>query len=211
LLAANNLVLAGRYDEAVAAYERMTLPSGSLGWSAVHNNLGVTRFNRYMLNPEGVPQAGLSDFERSVALARQTVEPEIEMLAHVNTALLYQQANNRSGAAASCQAALSLNAQSPLPYMCQVRNAFYERDARRQITESAMRDIERWLNQIEQLDPGFVPLHYFRGWWHMNRNDRQAALAAFGRFFQAMQHRACLRADQDRLDNARSFMNSLNR
>ncbi|MCX6033108.1 MAG: hypothetical protein NT169_27965 [Chloroflexi bacterium] len=206
LLAANSLLLAGRYDEAVAAFEKMTLSPATATWDAAYYNLGLTRLNRYLLKPEGAPQAGLDTFERAAGLARQGADPQIELMANVGKALLNDIAGNWSEADASCRAALSLNARSVWPYVCRLRHTFQYHARVSTAGPLPAGDIEQWLNEAERLDPDFVWTHYFRGIWHLRRDERQAAAAAFEKFYQGMHDRACLRTDQEALSNAGQFI-----
>jgi hypothetical protein len=210
LLWANSLLFAGRYDAAIDAYDGAVLTLKP-GWSAAHNNLGVARFNKDLLDPEGSPLAGLHDYERAIELANDQGEDELALLAHVNKSEIHRLAGNWRDAKASCESARSLNDQSALPYVCLACYSFVFYRSPDSTGGIPLNDIKQYLDQAEQFDDAPATLHYLRAAWHKEQKQNQEAIVTYERFFALMEHRACLQTDKISLRNAAYFVDKLTR
>jgi tetratricopeptide (TPR) repeat protein len=207
LLWANSLLFAGRYEEAIKAYRETVLALNPV-WSAAYNNLGVARFNKDLLTLEGQPEHGLDDFEQAIKLANAQGETGLALLAYVNKSEFHRWSESYHKALTDCEAALALNAQSALPYVCRVLYNFSFATSGQDIPFD---EIKRDLDQAEQSDDVPAKLHYLRASWHRDLNEEQEAIAAYERFLELMEERACLQSDVYYIEDAVYFVGELTR
>lgn len=207
MLWGNSLLFAGRYDDAIEAYQNI-ISIIKPDWPAAYNNLGVAKFNKDLLDVDGFPLSGRDSFERAIELAREQDESNIELLATVNQSDLLRRVGNWNTAAASCETAKGINAQSPYPYLCQV---LVDLSAGAGSAQGIpFYKIDQDLDAAEQLDGTLPRLYFLRASWYREQNQSDKAKAAYERFFELMQHRACLQTDIKYVDDARRFYNELN-
>ena len=206
LLWGNSLLFAGQYEAAISSYQTIisTLKSD---WPAVHNNLGVAKFNKDLLDVDGFPQSGRDSFDRAIELAQAQGDSQIELLATVNQSDLLRRVGNWNTAAASCEVARGIDSRSPYPYLCQVLVDFSAGAGSSQ--DIPFYKIDRDLATVERLDNSMPRLYFLRASWYREQNQRQEAIAAYERFLELMKYRACLQVDLNYINDANHFRQAL--
>ena len=207
LLWANSLLFAGRYDEAIRAYRETALALNP-AWSAAYTNLGVARFNRDLLTLEGYPTHGLDDFDQAIRLANDQGEAGLALLAYINRSDSHRWSESHRKALSDCEAALACDAQSALPYVCRVLYSFSFGAGSEGIPFD---EIKRDLDQAEQSGDVPAKLHFLRASWHREQNNKQEAIAAYERFLELMEARACIQTDVYYVEDAVYFIGELTR
>lgn len=190
LLAANAVLFNQRYDEAIAILRE--LRSQHPNWSVVLNNLGVAYFSRSLMGTYAT--AGEDTLDEAIELARQEQASAVEFLALVNRANVHRHAGNNQKALADCQAAEKLDGASPWGRVCWLYYYFALIDEPEGRSLPLERRIEENLGIPQPNDP--PRLQAMRGAWYARQRQSTEAAAAYERFLEQMQFRACLEQDR---------------
>jgi tetratricopeptide (TPR) repeat protein len=196
LFEANSWLYAGRFDTAIASFDRMLSAPGVYA-PAAYNNMGVAYFN---VNKK----SGLDQFDQAVDSARKQGMTEIGVLALVNRSHYHRAGNSWEKAREDCGAALMLNGQSALPYVCLASyNLVYYRF--QSFGALPLSEIDRNLNEAEKYGDAPPLVDYLRANWHLSflwKNKTEAA-RSYMKFLQGMENRACLLIENDYVSNAK--------
>ena len=205
LVLANSLLFAQKYEEAIATYKKNSL---SILAGEAYNNLGVARFNLENLNDQlGYSSAGIAYFEQAIESAEMQGKDYLAALAHVNKSELYRYMGNWGQVKQDCENAQRLAPESALFYICNIRYnfSFHSMDQ----NTIPLGDIERDLVLASQ-NPNTPPIvHYLRGYWYVEKNMPDEAIASFEQYFTQMRQQVCLTTDYDYLEDASRKINEL--